>query len=69
MVTKATQNERVLNLLINYNHVSQLFTARLSYPILRLGARMYDLRRQGHKIDLVRIHRGKRSYWAYRLVP
>ena len=64
-----TQNVRILRMLEMFDHVSQLTVARMPYPILRLGARVYDLRRQGHKIDLVRIHRGKRSYWAYRLVP
>jgi len=65
---RITQNERVLAFLQQYDHVSQLAMARRQYPILRLGARIYDLRRQGHKIDLVRIHTG-RGYWAYRLRP
>ena len=66
--SKVTQCERVLAFLKAYPLVSQLQMARQPAPILRLGARVYELRKEGHDIRLTwSIPRKGRGFWAYRL--
>ena len=45
-----TQNERVLNHLQKYGSISQR-EADQQYGIMRLGARICDLRKEGHQIQ------------------
>jgi hypothetical protein len=67
--TRINQTQRVLAFLRAYPLISQLQMARQANPILRLGARVYDLRRDGHDIRLTRaVPRKGKPFWAYRLV-
>ena len=45
-----TQNERVLNHLQNHGSISPK-EAMEAYGIMRLGARIYDLKKEGHAIQ------------------
>lgn len=47
-----TQNERVLRHLTDYGSITSLEAVK-EYGILRLSARIYDLRKQGHEITAV----------------
>lgn len=48
-----TQNARILRHLKDYGSITSLEAAQ-EYGILRLSARIYDLRRQGHDIRAIR---------------
>lgn len=45
-----SQNDTVLNYLNGKGHTITTLEAMQRWGIMRLGARIYDLKRQGHKI-------------------
>lgn len=67
-----TQTERVLRHLQDYGSITQVEAIR-DYGIMRLGARIWDLKRQGHVISTERetgVNRygEKTAYARYRMV-
>ena len=44
-----SQNKQVLNHLIKYTYIDPMLSLR-KYGTMRLSARIYDLKRMGHKI-------------------
>ena len=61
-----TQNETILGYL-KLHPITQRQAARL-YDIYRLGARIHDLRAQGHDIRTEMVGSGQTRYARYRLV-
>lgn len=66
-----TQTERVLRHLQDYGSITQVEAIR-DYGIMRLGARIWDLKRQGHVISTERetgVNRygEKTAYARYRM--
>ena len=55
-----TQNERILEHMRKYGSITQA-EAMKDYGIMRLGARIYDLRREGYRINAAFI-KGKNRY-------
>lgn len=66
--TSQTQNSKILKALLNGERLTQL-DAYTRFNCTRLGARIYDLKQRGHKIEkqMVVVASGKRVA-EYRLV-
>lgn len=64
----ATQNALVLRHLRKEGPLTPLVALR-KYGVMRLGARVWDLKRDGHKIvsDRVTDRRSRKHYASYRL--
>lgn len=61
-----SQNDLVLQYLRRVGHLTTLLAFR-RWNCLRLSARIWDLRRNGHKIIAERQQRGLRHWARYRL--
>lgn len=61
-----TQNNAILDHLKSGRRITPLEALDL-YGCLRLGARIYELRRAGHNIKASRVGDGKKSWAEYRL--
>lgn len=61
-----SQKDRILNHL-KRRPLTPLQALNL-YDCLRLGARVYELRNQGHQIDTEWVEKGGKRYARYRLV-
>lgn len=66
--TSQTQNSKILKALLNGERLTQL-DAYTRFSCTRLGARIYDLKQQGHKIErrMIVVPSGK-CVAEYRLV-
>lgn len=61
-----TQTERILVHLKKGRPISPLQALR-RFGCLRLGARIWDLRRDGYRIDRKMVRRGKKHWAEYRM--
>jgi len=69
MANHQSQTDRVLAIMNDGFWHTPLEFAQLSRPILRLAARIYDLKKQGHQFEReYRIPHSGLPYYAYRLV-
>ena len=66
-VSEASQNTRVLDYLLTGTPITATYAARFM-GIYRLAARIYDLRRNGHRIESTTIQKGSKHFAIYRLV-
>ena len=66
-VSEASQNRRVLDYLLTGTPITANYAARFM-GIYRLAARIYDLRRNGHRIESTTIQKGSKHFAIYRLV-
>ena len=69
---KMSQSKAVLNHLLSGESISQL-EATQKYGVLRLGAIIFNLRRDGHIISTEQVHKPNRyghisNYAVYRLI-
>ena len=62
-----TQTEMILAHLKNGNSITPLQALR-EYGCFRLGARIWDLKRAGHNIEMTMASAGKKHFASYRLV-
>lgn len=66
MTVKESQTEQVLDYLMTYGHIDA-WTA-INMNILRLGARIYDLKKRGFKFKTTMIYKknaeGQMKKWA-----
>ena len=62
-----TQEKQILQHLQKYGEITPLEALSL-YGCFRLGARIWDLRREGHKIITSRTSVGKKTFATYRLI-
>ncbi|WP_100137869.1 helix-turn-helix domain-containing protein [Snodgrassella alvi] len=69
MTTKATQTSQILEYLKDGNSITPLDALR-KFGCMRLGARIYDLRQDGHVINtrMVKDEKSRRRYARYSLV-
>lgn len=67
MQRRITQNRRVLGYLRVHKSITPL-TALSRLGVMRLGARIWELKRDGHSIDSKLVSSGKRHYSKYTLL-
>lgn len=64
---RITQNRRVLGYMRQHKSITPL-TALSRLGVMRLGARIWELKRAGHSIDSTLIASGNRHYSRYTLI-
>jgi hypothetical protein len=65
---KRTQNDHVICYLATGKPLTPLMALR-RWGVMRLGARVWELKKQGHPIDAEMVKRGGARVASYRLQP
>lgn len=61
-----SQNDRIIDYLATGKPLTPLMALR-RFGCMRLGARIYELKREGHRIESTRVRRGGAVVAEYRL--
>ena len=62
-----SQNKQILEYLKNGNSITPIEALNL-FGSFRLGARIFDLKEKGHKIDTELVKDGRKKYAKYSLI-